>query len=165
MAHITHFVVVLYNIRSAHNVGSIFRTSDALSIEKLYLCGITPKPGQIGPSASLRAGKDLAKTALGAEKTVMWEYIKRTTDCIKHLKKQGFCIVVLEQDKKSIDIRRFRVPLQKKIALILGAEINGVSRPLLKQCDAIVEIPMWGKKESLNVSVAFGIAGYLLKLK
>lgn len=156
-------VVVLYNVRSAHNVGSIFRTADALGVEKIFLCGITPKPGKASPLASLRAGKDLAKTALGAERTVPWEYAKRTSDCLKRLKKQGFRVVALEQNKRAVDIRMFKTP--STLALVVGAEITGISKQILAQCDTIVQIPMFGKKESLNVSVAFGVAGYWIKLK
>jgi len=150
--------VVLDNIRSALNVGAIFRTADSFGVEKIFLCGTTPIPGQLG-----RAGKDLAKTALGAQNYVSWEYKKRTIDAIKQLKKQGFRIVALEQAKNSIDIRRYKP--KAKVALVLGFEVSGVSKSVLKQCDKIIEIPMLGKKESLNVSVAFGVASYLLKFR
>ena len=155
--------VVLDNIRSALNVGAIFRTADSFGVEKIFLCGTTPRPGQTGPSASLRASKDLAKTSLGAENFVPWEYRKRTIDAVKQLRKQGFRIVALEQAKNSIDIRRYKP--KAKVALVLGFEVSGVSKSVLKQCDKIIEIPMLGKKESLNVSVAFGVASYLLKFR
>lgn len=158
MARSRRIVVVLYNVRSAHNVGSIFRTCDALAIEKIFLCGITPLPGQGG-----RAGKDLAKTALGAEKTVAWEHVRRAADCLKRLKREGFTVVALEQDARAVDITKFRT--KRDVALVLGTEVTGIAHALLRHCDAIVEIPMWGTKESLNVSVAFGIAGYLIKLQ
>ena len=150
--------VVLDNIRSALNVGAIFRTADSFGVEKIFLCGTTPRPGQFG-----RSGKDLAKTSLGAENFVPWEYRKRTIDAVKQLKKQGFRIVALEQAKNSIDIRRYKP--KAKVALVLGFEVSGVSKSVLKQCDKIIEIPMLGKKESLNVSVAFGVASYLLKFR
>ncbi len=149
------FCVILSNLRSALNVGSIFRTADALNVEKIYLCGTTPRPDQNG-----RAGKDLAKTALNAQNYVSWKYYKRTSDAVLELKKQGFKIIALEQSTNSINIFKFKPP--KKIALVLGNEKTGVSKSILKKCDKIIEIPMFGKKESLNVSVAFGVAGYLI---
>lgn len=166
-------VVVLDNIRSAHNVGAIFRTADALGVEKVFLCGTTPKPlssTMFGTSPSTmfrvnRSQRDLAKTALGAENYVAWEYKKRTSDVIKGLKKQGFQIVALEQAKKAIDVRRLKLKTSSKIALILGYEVKGIAKSTLNKCDKIVYIPMFGKKESLNVSVAFGVAGYLVKFK
>ncbi len=150
------FAVIADSIRSAHNVGSIFRTADALGVEKLYLCGITPCPAGIG----LKANRDIAKTALGAEYTVPWEYKKRASDAIRQCKKDGYQIVALEQDAHSADIRKFKTA--KPVALVLGAEVSGISKQVLKLCDTILEIPMLGKKESLNVSVAFGVAGYWL---
>ena len=149
------FIVILDNLRSAHNVGSIFRTADALGCEKIYLCGTTPTPSGASLSVTLKAGRELVKTALGAE--------KRISDPLKFLKKQNFQIIALEQDKNAIDIRRLKVKASGKIALVLGYEVKGVSKSVLKQCDKITEIPMFGKKESLNVAVAFGIAGYWIK--
>ncbi len=152
-------VVVLDNIRSVHNVGSIFRTSDALGVSKIYLCGCTPTPlDRFG-----RERKDLAKTALGAEKDVKWEYFKDTISILKRLKKEGFEIIAVEQDKKSVDCRKIKV--KSKVALIMGNEVEGVSREVLKLADKIAEIPMRGKKESLNVSVSFGIAGFCILQK
>ncbi len=163
--------VVLDNIRSAHNVGSIFRTADALGVEKLYLCGITPKPGGAGVLATSRASRDIAKTALGAEKTVVWEYCRRFADAVKKLRCEGFCILALEQDTKAVDIRNFKLKKQSaaagkselRIALVLGPEVAGLPHRALALCDTIVQIPMFGAKESLNVSVAFGVAGYWMK--
>ncbi|HRS47898.1 MAG TPA: RNA methyltransferase [Candidatus Paceibacterota bacterium] len=150
--------VILSNLRSALNVGSIFRTADALKVEKIYLCGTTPKPTQSG-----RAGKDLAKTALNAENYVSWKYYKRTSDAVLDLKKQGFKIIALEKDRNSISVFKFKP--SKKTALVLGNEKTGISKNILEKCDKIIEIPMFGKKESLNVSVAFGVSGYLIKFK
>ncbi|OGY38666.1 MAG: hypothetical protein A2391_00025 [Candidatus Brennerbacteria bacterium RIFOXYB1_FULL_41_13] len=158
------FIVILDNLRSAHNVGSIFRTADALGCEKIYLCGTTPTPSGASLSVTLKAGRELVKTALGAEKNIPWEYKKRISDPLKFLKKQNFQIIALEQDKNAIDIRRLKVKASGKIALVLGYEVKGVSKSVLKQCDKITEIPMFGKKESLNVAVAFGIVGYWIKL-
>jgi len=147
-------VVILDNIRSVHNVGSIFRTSDALGIDKIYLCGCTPTPtDRFG-----RARNDLAKVALGAEKDIVSEYYVETTEIIKKLKKEGFQIIAVEQNKKSIDYKKIEV--KHPIAIVMGNEVGGIDKKTLALCDVIVEIPMLGNKESLNVSVAFGIVGY-----
>ena len=147
-------IVILDNIRSTHNVGSIFRTSDALGINKIYLCGCTPTPkDRFG-----RERKDLAKVALGAEKDIEWEYIKETKDIIKILKKEKYQIIAVEQTKNSVDYRE--VKTKYPIALIMGNEVGGIENEILKLADIVAEIPMNGKKESLNVSVSFGIAGY-----
>lgn len=147
-------VVILDNIRSVYNVGSIFRTSDALGIDKIYLCGCTPTPtDRFG-----RARKDLAKVALGAEKDVPSEYGDDTKEIIKKLKKEGYQIIAIEQDKKSIDFKK--VKPKYPVAIVMGNEVGGIDKKTLTLCDVIAEIPMIGNKESLNVSVSFGIAGY-----
>ncbi len=147
-------IVVLDNIRSVHNVGSIFRTADALGVDKIYLCGTTPTPiDRFG-----RDRKDLAKVALGAEKDIEWEYFAMTEDAIEILKSDGFQIIAIEQDRNSIDYRKIKA--EGNIAIVMGEEVNGISKETLKLCDIIAEIPMQGKKESLNVSVAFGVAGF-----
>ena len=147
-------VVILDNIRSIHNVGSIFRTSDALGVEKIYLCGCTPTPtDRFG-----RARQDLAKVALGAEKDITWEYCDDTKEIIKKLRKEGYKIIAVEQDKKSTNYKKSKIKLP--VALIMGNEVSGIEKEVLKLADEILEIPMYGKKESLNVSVSFGIAGY-----
>ena len=151
-------VVILYNLRSAHNVGAIFRTADALQAEKIFLVGTTPMPGQAGKS-----GRELAKTALGAENFVSWKYAKTLGILLKTLKKQGFQLVALEQDRHAQDIRKYNLPKNKKVALIVGYEIKGIPAGILRQCDKIIQIPMFGQKESLNVAVAFGVAGYWIK--
>jgi len=145
-------VLILPDIRSAINVGAIFRTADAVGIDKIYLTGYTPRP----TDKFSRVQKDIAKSALGAEAFVPWEYKKTLLPLIKSLKKDGYIIIALEQDKKSIDYRRFKVP--KKLAFIVGPEVLGIDKKILSHCDKILEIPMHGKKESLNVSVACGIA-------
>ncbi|MEK7653179.1 MAG: RNA methyltransferase [Patescibacteria group bacterium] len=145
-------IVICDNIRSLYNVGSIFRTSDALGVTKIFLCGITGKPGQ----------KGVDKVALGAEKAVAWEHYRHAWRLVEKLKKQGVKIVALEQIKKSIDIKKFKPKFS--LALIVGNEVNGVSPSLLKRADAVVEIPMKGVKESLNVAVAFGIVAYEISL-
>ena len=147
-------VVILDNIRSVYNVGSIFRTSDALGIDKIYLCGCTPTPiDRFG-----RSRQDLAKVALGAEKDITSEYCADTKEIIKKLKKEGYQIIAIEQDKKSVDFKKVKV--KYPVAIVMGNEVGGIDKKNLALCDIIVEIPMVGKKESLNVSVSFGIAGY-----
>lgn len=154
-------IVILDNIRSLHNVGSIFRTADAVGVKKLYLCGITPSP--LDRFGVVRA--ELAKVSLGAEKTVAWESASDTSKLITTLKKQGYKIVALEQTPTSLAyyaLPHATYPLNK-VALILGAEVDGVSPTVLKKCDAMIEIPMSGAKESLNVAVAFGVAAFRLR--
>lgn len=141
-------VLILDNIRSRENVGSIFRSADAFGVGKIYLCGITPIPPH----------DKISKSALGADEFVSWEYFKRTIDAVKRLKKDGIKIIALEQSKKSINIGKLNQA--SRVALIVGNEVSGVSAGVLKLCDQIIEIPMYGKKESLNVSVATGIALY-----
>lgn len=143
-------MVLLNNIRSLHNVGSIFRTSDGAGVSKLFLCGQTGYPPR----------PDISKTALGAEEVVDWEYWIDPIECIEHLKKKGVQIVALEQTKGSIDYKKFKP--EYPLCLVVGNEIDGVSDELLDLCDAFIEIPMRGKKQSLNVSVAFGVAIYAL---
>lgn len=147
-------VVILDNIRSVYNVGSIFRTSDALGVDKIYLCGVTPAPtDRFG-----RARQDLAKVALGAEKDIAWEHISDIKEIIKKLKKEKFQIIAVEQDKKSVDFKK--VKAKNKVVIVMGTEVTGIDKKTLALCDVIAEIPMVGNKESLNVSVSFGIAGY-----
>lgn len=157
-------VIILLNIRSMHNVGSIFRTADAAGIKKLYLCGITPAPID-------RFGKkrtDLAKVSLGAEDSVEWEKIGSTIDIkpavalIQALKKDGYTILALEQDARSKNLFEYIPNKPEKTALIVGNEVDGIDAFVLSLADTILEIPLYGKKESLNVSVAFGIAAYHL---
>ena len=141
---------LLNNIRSIHNVGSIFRTADGAGLEKLWLCGITPIPPSL----------QLTKTALGAEKIVPWEYRQNAKVCIEELKNQGYEIVALEQTRQSIPHNEFRS--QRPVCLIVGNEIGGVGDELVPLCDTSLEIEMRGVKNSLNVSVAFGIVAYYL---
>lgn len=153
------FVAVLDNIRSLLNVGSIFRTAEALGFEKIYLCGITPAPD------SEHHKKVIHKTALGAENFISWEKKYKTLNLIKKLKKEGFYIIALETMIKSTPLNKFLILPKKyqKVALIVGNEVKGVNKKYLKYCDKILEIPMIGRKESLNVSVAFGIGAFWLK--
>lgn len=148
-------VVILQDIRSMHNVGSIFRTADAAGVEKIYLGGITPEPvDRFG-----RIRQQLAKVSLGAEKTIPWEKIKNTSQLIGKLKKQGYKILAVEQNKKSVPYYTLqpKPSTLNKIAFIFGNEVRGLPKSILKKADKILEIPMHGKKESLNVAVAAGI--------
>jgi tRNA G18 (ribose-2'-O)-methylase SpoU len=132
-------------------VGSIFRTSDAAGVSEVYLSGYTPLPiDRFG-----RAQKEIAKTALGAEKFLPWEYHKSPLAVISKLRKNGWHIAAVEQDANSVDYRKFKT--KKPELFIFGNEVKGIPKSLLKRCDAILEIPMRGKKESLNVSVAAGV--------
>ena len=141
------FYVICQNIRSLFNVGAIFRTADSFGVDKIYLTGITGRPPR----------KEISKVALGAEEFVPWEYHRQATRLIKQLKKDGVTIVALEQVKsKSVDLNLWKPKFP--LALILGYEPKGLPKAILKLADEIVEIPMYGKKESLNVGVAFGVA-------
>lgn len=155
-------VVLAHNIRSTHNVGSIFRTCDGFGVYKLILSGYTPYPvlpkDTRLPHLTAKITKDIHKTALGAEATVPFKV--HTTPPIAQLKRQGYRIVALEQVKDSKPLPNYRSP--DKVALLLGEEVNGIPEDLLKLCDDITEIPMKGQKESFNVSVATGIALYHL---
>lgn len=152
-------IVILHNIRSMHNVGSILRTADAAGIEKVYLCGITPAP----VDAFGRPRMQITKVALGAEKFVEWEKATSTTRLIDRLKVQGYKIVAIEQSKKSTPYTQLKAKdIQNKTALVVGSEISGLPSSILARADTILEIPMYGEKESLNVAVAFGIVAFYL---
>jgi len=170
------FYVICDNIRSLENIGSIFRTSDALGVSKIFLCGIsgsspsnfslTAKGQKIHPKLYAKLVGDkppnhkISKTALGAEKTIPFEYYRQTGRLIDKLKKQKIQIIALEQDKKSISYEKFKPKFP--LALIVGNEVKGISKKISQKSDKIIFLPMSGQKESLNVSVAFGIAGYYL---
>lgn len=141
-------VVVLDNIRSLNNVGSVFRTADAFLISKIMLCGITATP----------PNNDIHKTALGAEDSVAWQYFESTIDCINRLKEEGYTLCCLEQVKDSVALQDFVVEEGKKYAIIFGNEVNGVDQEVVNACDVCIEIPQCGTKHSLNVSVSGGIA-------
>lgn len=144
--------LILYNIRSVYNVGAIFRTADVAGVSKIYLTGYTPTPlDRFG-----RPRKDVAKVALGAEKCVAWEYETDIQRIILKLRSEGHAIAALEQAAHSIDYKLFTPG--EKTALIIGEERHGITDDVLKLCDTILEIPMRGTKESLNVSVATGVA-------
>lgn len=144
-------VLVLPDIRSAINVGAIFRTADGVGVSKIYLTGYTPRPtDKFG-----RIQKDIAKSALGAETWIPWEYEESVAPLLKKLKKLGYKIIAVEQDDRSLDYRS--VAIKGKTAVVLGSEVGGLEREVLSLSDCIVEIPMHGEKESLNVSVACGV--------
>ncbi|MFZ2886755.1 MAG: RNA methyltransferase [Minisyncoccia bacterium] len=143
--------IVLHNVRSAHNVGSIFRTADAAGVSKIYISGYTPRPvDQFG-----RVQKEIAKTALGAERYIPWEYEKTPHAILKKARAAGYRIVGVEQDTRSRAYRDFK--MGASTAFVFGNEVRGLSMSLRDACDALIEIPMRGKKESLNVAVAAGI--------
>lgn len=149
-------VAVLDNVRSVYNVGSIFRTANAAGIDKIFLCGITPTP----LDKKGRKRSDFAKVALGAEDIVAWEYAESTIGAIHTLHQEGFYIVAIEQDKHALDYKDVSVAGTGNTAFVIGAEVDGIPQDVLSSCDVIAEIPMNGTKESLNVTIAFGIAVY-----
>lgn len=151
--------LILHNIRSLHNVGSVFRTSDAAGVKKIYLTGYTPTP--LDRFEKIRP--EIKKTSLGAERFVKWKYCKNISNLLKNILKQKIRLIAVEQNKKAIDYRKFK-PIFP-MALIFGNEVRGLSKNILAKCDKIVEIPMAGKKESLNVSVAAGIVLFSLREK
>ncbi len=145
-------ILILNDIRSAQNVGALFRTADAVGIDRIYLSSITPTPlDRFG-----RPRSDVAKTALGAEKTIAWEMYDDINNLIHTLHIQGVQIIAIEQSSKAVDYKI--VTIKPPVAFILGNEVEGVPPSVLKQCDIVAQIPMEGKKESLNVSVAAGVA-------
>ena len=139
-------VVVLDNVRSALNVGSVFRTSDAFRIEKIYLCGITATP----------PNKEIRKSALGATESVKWEKVEDTESIIKKLKSEGYHICAIEQTENSTMLNNF-IPPEKPIAVVFGHEVNGVQQSVVDLCNQSIEIPQIGTKHSLNISVSVGI--------
>lgn len=144
-------VIILHDIRSVVNVGAVFRTADAVGISKIYLSGYTPTPiDRFG-----RVRGDISKSALGAEKTIQWEYFKEIDEVFEKLKEEGFEIVGVEQDQNSMDYKKFKI--KQDTVFLFGNEVEGVSKEVLKKCDKIIEIPMRGEKESLNVSVSAGV--------
>lgn len=149
-------VAILDNLRSVHNVGSIFRTANAVGIQKVYLCGTSPTP--IDHKGQPR--KDFAKVALGAENTVAWEYFESTADCVRKLKTDNYYILAIEQDSNSTDYKDVHTLDRENIAIIVGHEVDGITSDVIELSDMTVEIPMLGTKESLNVTIAFGIAAY-----
>lgn len=145
------FELVLVNVRSRFNVGAMFRTADAVGITKIHLCGYTPGPPH----------KDISKVALGAERIVAYMRHRSTSSFLRTMKKRGFVLAAVERSGRSIPYHTFQRP-KKPIALIMGNEVEGLPKSILQRCDVCLEIPMRGKKESLNVGIAFGIVAYRL---
>jgi 23S rRNA (guanosine2251-2'-O)-methyltransferase len=141
------FVVVLDNVRSHKNVGSVFRTSDAFMVERILLCGITATPPH----------RDIQKTALGATESVNWRYYSSTYEAVLELRKEGYLIIGIEQVEGSFELQDFAVEKGKKYALIFGHEIDGVGQEIIDMCDACIEIPQFGTKHSFNIAVSAGI--------
>jgi len=146
----TPLVLVLDNVRSLNNVGSVFRTADSFLLESVYLCGITGTP----------PNKDIQKTALGATDTVMWKYFSATIEAVAELKNNEYKVYAIEQAEQSIMLNRFKIQPKQKMAFILGNEINGVAQDVIDACDGVIEIPQTGSKHSLNISIAAGIVSW-----
>jgi len=140
-------IVVLENIRSAYNVGSVFRTADAFLVQSIYIIGYSAKPPH----------KEIRKTALGAEETVDWKYFKTTTEAIEELRSNDFKIFAVEQAEKSISLEKFSGENHQKIAVVFGNEVVGVEQSTISLCEGCIEIPQWGMKHSLNIATAAGV--------
>ncbi|MCB9227120.1 MAG: RNA methyltransferase [Chitinophagales bacterium] len=151
----TPMIVILDNIRSLNNIGSVFRTADAFLIEKIYLCGITATPPH----------RDIRKTALGATETVEWEYVKETVDLVEKLKKENTAVYAIEQVENAIMLNNFKPKNKEKIAVVFGNEIDGVQQEVVNTCTGSIEIPQLGTKHSLNISVSAGIVLWDLFVK
>lgn len=147
--------IVLDNVRSMYNVGSVFRTADAFRLKQICLCGITSTPPH----------PEIHKTALGAEDTVEWTYFKDTADAVIELRNQGYLIIAIEQVKNSITLEDFNIDMNNRYALVLGNEVKGVQQQVVDLCDDCIEIPQYGTKHSLNVSVTAGIVMHHFALK
>ncbi len=143
----TPLIIILDNIRSLNNIGSVFRTSDAFLVEKIYLCGITATPPH----------KDIQKTALGATESVAWEYVESTEELINSLKKEGVTVCAIEQAEQSVSLENYEVATDKKYAVVFGNEVKGVQQSIVSASDAVIEIPQFGTKHSLNISVSMGV--------
>jgi tRNA G18 (ribose-2'-O)-methylase SpoU len=143
----TPIVVVLDNIRSMHNVGSVFRTADAFLVKAIYLCGYTPRPPH----------RDIHKTALGATETVEWKYFDTTVQAVEELRAAGYGVYAVEQTDRSVALQEFAGGFSGPLAVVFGNEVSGVGEEALALCDGGIEIPQWGMKHSLNISIAAGI--------
>jgi 23S rRNA (guanosine2251-2'-O)-methyltransferase len=143
----TPVVIILDNVRSLNNIGSIFRTADAFLLESIYLCGITACPPH----------KDIQKTALGATETVSWKYFKTTGEAVSELRKAGYRIYAVEQTTSSLPLHEFTPVKGQKTALVFGHEVNGVDEEIIRHCDDCIEVPQYGSKHSLNIAVCAGI--------
>ncbi len=141
------FIIVLDNVRSQSNVGSIFRTADAFLTEAIYLCGITSCPPH----------REIQKTALGATESVAWKYFSETSTAINELKKKGYIIIAVEQAEGSVELQNLHINNDRKYALVFGHEVNGVDQEIVNICDLCVEIPQFGTKHSFNIAISVGI--------
>jgi tRNA G18 (ribose-2'-O)-methylase SpoU len=149
------FVIVLDNVRSQSNIGSIFRTADAFLTKAVYLCGITATPPH----------REIQKTALGATESVSWKYYLHTTEAIIDLRKEGYMIIAIEQAVSSLNLQDTIIEKNKKYALVFGHEVNGVDQEVINQCDFCVEIPQFGTKHSFNIAISAGIVLWELNKK
>lgn len=143
----TPVIIILDNIRSLNNIGSVFRTADAFLIEKIYLCGITAQPPH----------KEIHKTALGATDSVVWEYAENTLDVIKKLKADNVSVIAIEQAENATFLNDFQLDIDKKYAVVFGNEVKGVAQDVVSESDLVIEIPQYGTKHSLNISVSAGV--------
>ncbi len=143
----TPLIIVLDNIRSLNNIGSVFRTADAFLIEKIYLCGITAQPPH----------KDIQKTALGATESIAWQYAEHTKEVLLSLKKEGVITIAIEQAENATFLQDFKVDKKRKYAVFFGNEVKGVAQDIVSNCDEVIEIPQFGTKHSLNISVSAGV--------
>ncbi len=151
----TPLIIILDNIRSLNNIGSVFRTADAFLIQKIYLCGITAKPPH----------KDIHKTALGATDSVDWEYVENTIDLVEKLKSENVHIASIEQAEDSVSLEKFNTKENTTYAIIFGNEVKGVSQEVVSASDTVIEIPQYGTKHSLNISVSCGVVVWDLFVK
>jgi 23S rRNA (guanosine2251-2'-O)-methyltransferase len=149
------FVIVLDNVRSQSNVGSVFRTADAFLTEAIYLCGITAQPPH----------REINKTALGATESVSWKYFNKTIEAISELKTAGYRIIGVEQADGSVELQNMKLANGEKYALVFGHEVNGVDQDILNMCDSCVEIPQFGTKHSFNIAISVGIVLWELNKK
>jgi 23S rRNA (guanosine2251-2'-O)-methyltransferase len=149
------FILILDNVRSQSNIGSIFRTADAFITEAIYLCGITATPPH----------REIQKTALGATETVAWKYFPRTIDAVNSLREEGYKIIGIEQVEGSVPLNEFIIAEDTKYALIFGHEVNGVDQEVLDNCDSCIEIPQFGTKHSFNIAISVGIVLWEVTMK
>lgn len=151
----TPFIIVLDNIRSQSNTGSVFRTADAFLVEAIYLCGITAQPPH----------REIHKTALGATESVEWKYFSKTSEAVLELKQKGYILLAVEQTEGAVELQDTKIDPGKKYALVFGHEINGVAQDIVDMCDACIEIPQFGTKHSFNIAVSAGIVLWELDKK
>ena len=140
-------IIILDNVRSLHNIGAVFRTADAFLVKKIYLCGITARPPH----------KEIRKTALGASQSVDWEYLENTIDLVKELSDQHREIIAIEQAENALSLKDYRPQKEKETVFIFGNEVKGVDQAVVDLCDSVIEIPQFGTKHSLNISVSAGV--------